>query len=433
MALIERLDRNGYLAYVVGGCVRDAIMGKEPHDWDVCTSATPRDVIACFPEHPCLEVGARFGTVVLVVGGEQFEITTFRSDGIYSDGRRPDKISYADSLEEYLSRRDFTMNAIAFHPKAGYIDPFGGRWDIDRQLVRCVGEPDMRFAEDGLRILRAVRFAATLGFDIAPDTQAGMLRNLAMLGKVSSERIRDELCKMLLGDPHKMDAYRDVLAYSIPELRPMFDFEQNNPHHYLGVWGHTIEAVSVVEPHVVLRLTMLFHDIGKPYCYTESEGVGHFYGHPDIGEEIASRVMHRLKFDNETIADVKALVKYHDTEVYASEKAARRWLNRLGEQQFRRLLAVKRADRLAHSPVNRQNRLNQVDEVEEILDRVIAEKQCFSLKDLNATGRDIIGLGVAPGPQIGRVLSALLGEVINGTLANERSCLLDRARELCSI
>ena len=430
--ILDALNHYGFEAFVVGGCVRDLLKGNTPHDWDICTSATPEEVIACFPDNPCLEVGVKFGTVVLLIDCEQFEITTYRSDGNYSDGRRPDDVAFSKSIEDDLSRRDFTMNAIAYCVETGIIDPFDGMADIERSLIRCVGEPDRRFTEDGLRVLRAVRLSATLGFDIEPETEKSIYRHLHMLDKVSNERIRDELCKMLLGDVSAMDKYREVVAYIIPEMRHMFDFEQNNPYHYLGVWGHTVEAIKAIIPEETLRLAMLMHDIGKPFCYSEVDGIGHFYGHSKISEEMASRILHRMKFDNKTISAVKTLVKYHDTEIHATEKAVKRWMNRLGEKMFRNLLAVKRADRMAHSPANRDSRIKEIDDILEVAEAVIDAQQCFNLKNLAVNGRDIIAAGAVQGKLIGETLHILLNAVIDGELPNDKDVLLGKVREIIS-
>lgn len=426
--ILQGLNDAGYEAYLVGGCVRDLIRGVAPHDWDICTSALPEQVEACFPEHHIIETGLKHGTVTIVDSGEPYEVTTYRTDGVYSDGRRPDKVQFVSNLTEDLSRRDFTINAIAMDAAGELQDPFSGAADIASGIVKCVGDPNKRFQEDGLRVMRALRFASVFGFSIEERTANSIHKNRNMLSCVAAERINAELGKLLVGNGvgYILRQYVDVLCEFWPELGTMVGMEQHNPWHCYDVWNHTVVTVESAQNSVVIRLAMLLHDIGKPKCFSlDDNGVGHFYGHPAISAELSANMLRRLKFDNDTSKQVVELVANHDAELMPRGKIIRRWLNKLGEERFAQLLEVKRADNLGQSQDLVQERLEQLDEIKSKADEVIAQGQCFSLRDLAVDGRDVMAAGVKPGPDVGAALNTLMDRVIDGELPNEREVLLN--------
>jgi len=427
--IINTLEEHGFEAYAVGGCVRDAVLGKEPKDWDICTGALPGQTAECFGDQRIFETGLKHGTISLLLGGEIYEITTFRIDGIYKDNRRPESVQFVSDLHNDLARRDFTINAMAYHPAKGIIDPFGGIDDINNQLIRCVGDAEKRFDEDALRIMRALRFASELGFAIESHTAEAILGKKNLLHNIASERIREELNRLLIGDNalNVLTEYVQIIVTIIPEISALIGFEQNNPYHNLDVWGHTVKSVINAPADKIIRLTMLLHDIGKPLCYTFENEKGHFHGHQEVGTEMARKIMRRLKYDNHTVHAVTTLITYHDAEIPPRAKTIRRWLNRIGEERLRQLLLVKRADAYAHSEQFLKPRLDTLDTMTGILDEIIAQNQCFSLKDLAIDGRDLIAVGIAEGADIGRVLGVLLDMVIDGKIENEREVLLREA------
>ena len=432
-SVLLRLNACGFEAYVVGGCVRDALLGCEPSDWDVCTAATPERVAEIFADFHVIPTGLKHGTVTVVIDGMTVEITTFRIDGDYADGRRPTAVEFARSITEDLRRRDFTINAIAADINECLIDPFGGREDIKRGIIRCVGEADKRFGEDYLRILRALRFAAVLGFDIDADTSRSINAHKTSVAGISAERICSELCKLVVGEKAAeiLREYRAVFAEVIPELAAMFDLEQRNPWHIFDVWEHTVASVACAPQDVIIRMTMLLHDIGKPLCFTRGEdGIGHFCGHNAISARLADDILKRLRFDNETRNLIVQLVKYHDYPAAVKRRVVRRILNLVGVEQAHRLLTVKRADALAQNPQMTAERLREIAELEVLLCTVIDERQCFTARDLAVNGRDLMELGVPPGPRLGVVLKKLLDAVIDGKLENEADVLKHAAREM---
>lgn len=432
--ILNGLNQNGYEAYLVGGCVRDLLRGVSPHDWDICTSARPEQVEESFAGSHIIETGLKHGTVTIIQNGEGYEVTTYRVDGDYSDGRRPDSVKFVSNLVEDLARRDFTMNAIAMDSDGVIQDPFGGCADIASGTVRCVGDPVQRFQEDGLRVLRALRFASAFGFRIADETSHAIHSCKSMLEHVAAERINTELCKLLLGcgAGETLRSYVGVLAVFWPELMVMVGFEQHNPWHCYDVWEHTVKAVESAPEDTVLRLTMLLHDIGKPGCFTVDEnGVGHFYGHPVKSAELADEMLSRLKFDNSTRRQVVNLVSLHDAELMPRSKIIRRWLNKVGEERFFQLLGVKRADNMAQRQDMVQARILELDAIRDTTKWILAEQQCFTLKDLAVDGRDIIACGIAPGPEVGAALNRLMDKVIDGELTNDRQALLDDLMNDC--
>lgn len=425
--ILQTLTGAGYEAYLVGGCVRDLLRGAAPHDWDICTSARPEETEACFAGHRMLEAGRKHGTVTVLEDGQPYEITTYRTEGPYSDSRRPDFVEFVSSLEADLARRDFTMNAIAMGADGSLRDPFGGADDINAGVIRCVGEPARRFQEDGLRVMRALRFGAVLGYKIEETTARAIHDNRAALKHVAAERINAELCQLLVGGGAG-DILRqcpDVLCEFWPELGPLVTLEQHTPWHCWGGWEHTIHAVEAAPPDLTLRLTMLLHDIGKPSCKsTDERGIDHFYGHPAVSVTLADQMLRALKFNHKLRQQVITLVEYHDVPISCQEKAIRRRLNRLGTETFFQLLEVKRADGMGQAFELVRDRLAELEEIKAKAKEIVAQGQCFSLKDLAVNGRDVIAAGVAPGPEVGQVLDRLLEQVVSGEASNERDALL---------
>ena len=425
--ILQTLNGAGHEAYLVGGCVRDLLRGVAPHDWDICTSACPEETERRFAGQRIIETGLKHGTVTVLAEGEPYEITTYRTEGPYSDRRRPDYVRFVPNLAEDLARRDFTMNAVAMDLAGNLRDPFGGAQDIKRGLIRCVGEPDLRFQEDGLRVMRALRFAACFGCEIERRTARAVHENRAMLDRVAAERINAELCKLLVGKNagDVLRQYPDVFCQFWPELGPLVTLEQNNPWHCWGGWEHTIHAVEGAPTDVTLRLAMLLHDIGKPACKsTDENGIDHFYSHPAVSAQLAEQMLRALKFDNKTRERVVLLVERHDAQLPPRSQVIRRWLNRLGPEAFFQLLEVKRADNMGQAPEKVQDRLAELDEIKAKAEQILAERQCLTLKDLAVDGRDVIAVGVEPGPKVGQVLDGLLAQVLSGEAPNEREALL---------
>ena len=432
--LIHTLQNNGHSAYIVGGCVRDSILGRTPHDYDICTSATPSEMLEIFKDKKIIETGLQHGTVTVVMNGEPYEITTYRIDGIYSDNRRPDTVTFTDKLVDDLRRRDFTINAMAYNDEEGLIDPFNGMEDIKYKKISCVGCAEDRFGEDALRILRAIRFAAQLEFTIMPGTDLEIHKQYKNLENISIERINSEFCKIASSDDFCVELllYKDVFSLFIPELKDMFDFPQNNPWHIWDVFGHTIHAVEYCDSDdLVVRLAVFFHDFGKPHSYQDGEdGIRHFKGHGKVSSDMTDSIMKRLRFDNETRNNVVELVYYHDATFEVGKKYVKRWLNKIGEKQFRRLLQVKKADNKAQNLELSSDRIKELSEIEALIDEVLQEDECFSLKDLAVNGNDLIGVGYKSGKELGNTLNKLLQLVIDGDCPNEKEKLLQEAESL---
>ena len=425
--ILQTLNSAGHEAYLVGGCVRDLLRSVEPHDWDICTSALPEETEQCFAGQQVIETGLKHGTVTVLEGGEPYEITTYRTEGPYSDSRRPDFVRFVPNLEEDLARRDFTMNAIAMDLQGNLRDPFGGVDDIKAGLIRCVGEPDQRFQEDGLRVMRALRFAAVFGYEIEEQTAQAVHENRTMLDRVAAERINAELCKLLVGKGAGsiLRQYPDVFCQFWPQLGPLVTLEQNTPWHCWGGWEHTIHALEAAPADVTLRLTMLLHDIGKPACKsTDEQGIDHFYGHPAVSARLADEMLRALKFDNKTRERVVLLVERHDVQLPPRGQVIRRWLSRLGPEAFFQLLEGKRADNMGQAPEKVRDRLAELDEIRAKAEQILADRQCLTLKDLAVDGRDVIAAGIEPGPEVGRVLEGLLERMLSGEIPNERETLM---------
>lgn len=430
--VLKVLKDSGFEAYVVGGCVRDTFLGTEPKDWDITTSASPAEVKELFQKYGQIDTGLKHGTVMVVINKEMVEITTFRIDGDYSDGRRPDQVSFTSNVVEDLSRRDFTINACAASESL-LIDPFHGQEDAKNHLIRCVGEPDLRFQEDSLRILRGIRFSSVLGFKVEEKTREAMLANNYLLKNVSQERITTEFCKTLLGTNVKsaLSEFKAIIAYLIPEIEPTIGFQQNNPYHSYDVYEHSILATEMIEPDIILRSCAFFHDIGKPSCYSIDEnGIGHFYGHADISSQMTSLILTRMKYPASNIQRITELIKYHDVDIAASTKGIKRFLNKIGKGQFRKLLSLKKADILAQNPQMRNSRIEKINLIEDILNDVIRQNACTALSDLAISGKDLLELGVPQGKYIGEILNQLLNFVIEEEIENSRADLLNKAKVL---
>lgn len=430
--IIHTLQKYGHSAYVVGGCVRDSIIGRPIHDWDICTSATPSEMLEIFKDKRIIETGLRHGTITIIINGESYEVTTFRIDGIYSDNRRPDSVTFTDKLVEDLKRRDFTINAMAYNDEEGLIDPFNGLQDIEGAKIRCVGFAKDRFKEDALRIIRAIRFAAQLDFAIMPDTDWEIHQQRENLKNISVERISNEFCKIASSDTFcvQLVLYDDVFSVFIPELKDMFDFPQNNPWHIYNVFDHTVHAIEHCESDdLIVRLAVFFHDFGKPHSYQDGEdGIRHFKHHAKVSASYTDYIMSKLRFDNATRMRVVELVRYHDATFEIGAKYIRRWLHKLGEEQFRRLLELKRADSSAQNLVLSQKEIEKINAIEELLEEVLKDDVCFSMKDLEVNGFDLMRIGYEPGIKLGMTLSNLLNGVIDGEIENRKDYLLEIAK-----
>lgn len=437
--IIHTLQNNGYEAFLVGGCVRDSILGRSIHDYDITTSATPDEMMEVFKDKRIIETGLQHGTITILIDGEGYECTTYRIDGNYSDSRRPDSVTFTRSLKEDLKRRDFTINAMAYNDEVGLVDPFNGMEDIEHYKIRCVGRAEDRFSEDALRILRAIRFASQLGFVVDSDVSLNIHKMYKNLENISIERINSEFCKSALSSEFyiQIGLFREVFSLFIPEIKDMFGFQQNNPYHIYDVWNHTVRAVQAYEcdcepdlnsRDLITSLAVFFHDIGKPHCYQDSEdGIRHFKGHGRVSADMTDKIMKRLRFDNDTREKVVELVYYHDATFEVGKKYIKRWLNKIGEEQFRRLLNVRRADIKAQADINQETRLQKIDNIGYILEEVLQDDECFSLKDLAVNGKDLITIGYKPGKEIGDVLNNLLDSVISGEYINEKEKLLEIA------
>ncbi len=426
--IITTLQEHGYEAYAVGGCVRDSVLGREPQDWDITTSAMPEETKALFRK--TFDTGIEHGTVTVLMGDEGFEVTTYRIDGKYEDARHPKEVSFTRNLKEDLRRRDFTINAMAYNEKDGLVDIFGGVADLEAEVLRCVGDAEERFGEDALRILRGIRFAAQLGFRLEEDTRRGMRKLAPELVKISAERIQAELVKLLVSDMPEMlkEAYElGITGIVLPEFDRIMETEQETPHHIYSVGEHTLHAMKNIRADKALRLTMLLHDMGKPALKTvDADGVAHFKKHADESCAIAGKVLRRLKFDNDTLYKVSKLVCYHDYRMPAAARNVRRAMHKIGEDLFPLYMEVRRADVLAQSDYLREEKIRNLDEIEELYHGICLAKQCVSLKDLAVTGRDLIGAGMSPGKEIGEKLKELLELVIEDPELNTKDELLRR-------
>lgn len=427
--LLDSLEAAGFQAWAVGGCVRDSLLGLPPHDWDLCTDARPDQVESVFQTRRLIRAGARHGTIAVGTDLGPVEITTFRTEGDYQDHRRPGWVHFERDVEADLGRRDFTVNAMAYSPLRGLKDPCGGRADLAQRVLRAVGQPRARFQEDGLRILRGVRFAARFGLTPEPETLAAMADLAPLLRDQARERVFAELCGLLpWARAQDLITFAPVLVQALPVLAPCLGFVQHNPHHAYDVYGHTARTVEAVPRTMALRWAALLHDVGKPDCFTlDRGGVGHFYGHARRSAELARQCLEGLRAPKALTAQVCTLVEYHGVCWRWEEKTVRRLLLRLGEPTLRELLDLDRADDQSKGTPAHPAVFGQFAKT---LDRVLAERPCLSQKDLAVGGRELLALGFSPGPALGRALATLLELVGDGSLPNEPQALLERARAL---
>lgn len=432
LQILNEIEEYGERGYVVGGCVRDSLLGKKPHDWDISSPVPAQKLIKYFKKkgYKTIPAGMKHGTIAVILNGNKFEITTFRKDGEYSDGRHPDSVEWTDDLKEDLMRRDFTINAMAYHPDEGLIDLYGGLEDLENKIIRCVGNADERIKEDSLRIMRAIRFSAKYGYNIHRKTVEAIHKNCRLLNSISNERIISEL-NLILKSRYNLrtifSGFSDVLGVIIPPIKSMFYFKQNNPYHIYDAYSHTLHTLDYVRTcDLITSLAALFHDIGKPYCYQDGEdGVRHFKGHAKVSAEITDREMRRLRYDNDTREKVVELVKYHDATLVPEKKNIKRWLNKIGDEQFRRLIELQYADAYAHDNIAVIEKVPILAEVENLLKKVLDEKECFSIKNLAVNGKDIMDtLHIGQCKEIGSYLNKLLDLVMEGSLQNNREDLL---------
>ena len=431
---IEILEKNGHSAYVVGGAVRDAVMGKPANDWDITTSALPEETISAFKDFRVIETGLKHGTVTVMIEKTPIEITTYRIEYGYSDNRHPDRVDFTDRVEDDLSRRDFTVNAIAYSPQRGFADPFEGKKDIEKKIIRCVGEADRRFGEDALRILRALRFSSVLGFEIESETADSIRRNYTLLKNISVERIFVELSKLICGvDAGRiLREYEEVFFFILPEIKSMKNCTQNHERHIFDVWGHTIKAVENVRPIPGLRFAILLHDSGKPQCKTTDEnGTDHFYNHAKVSRKIAESVFTRLKTSTAFKNRVCDLVEYHDfLPDKISKKTYKKYIAKLGYGTVKDLFEIRKADISAQNPKFFDEEIIRNGYGLKILEEIESEDKCFKVTDLAISGRDITALGVKPSPETGKILEKLLDEVMDEEIENTREALIERAMRL---
>lgn len=432
--IIGVLQEAGFEAYAVGGCIRDSLLGRTPNDWDITTSAKPMEVKALFSY--TIDTGIQHGTVTILLDREGFEVTTYRIDGEYEDGRHPKEVSFTGSLEEDLKRRDFTINALAYNETAGLIDIFEGQKDLKDGIIRCVGNAEERFTEDALRMLRAIRFSAQLGYRIEENTLAAIHKLAGNLEKISAERIQTELLKLMVS-PHPdylRTAYEcGVTKVFFPEFDLAMETPQNHPHHCYNVGEHILHSLLEVPADKVLRLTMLLHDIAKPQCLTVDEkGITHFHGHEEMGAEMSRVILRRLRMDNDTTDKVCRLVRFHDygNGVAPDRRIVRRAVNKIGEDLFDDFILVKKADLLAQSMYLREEKLSNLAAWDACYREIREAEECVSLRTLAVNGKDLIAAGLQPGRELGNILKQLLDEVLETPEKNEKDYLISRAKEL---
>lgn len=430
--IIELLNGRGHEAYAVGGAVRDTILGRDPEDWDITTSALPEEIKSIF--NRTVDTGIEHGTVTVLMRGKSFEVTTYRIDGEYLDSRHPKDIEFTGNLSEDLLRRDFTINAMAYNERDGLVDEYGGKEDLEEGIIRCVGDPTKRFEEDALRMLRAVRFSAQLGFTIHQDTKEAIVKLAPTIKNISSERIRDELLKLIesANPGYIKELYNlGLTKYILPEFDEMMVCEQNSKHHMYNVGEHTIHAMENIAGDRILRLTMLLHDMGKPSTKsTDEEGHNHFYNHQVIGAEMANRILRDLKMDNDTRKKVVKLVRYHDERPVLKEKKVRKCIVEIGTDAFPDIFAVKRADTLAQSTYKREEKLKYIEDFEALYNDIVEKGQCLRISDMKISGKDIIKMGVGEGPVIGDILQELFEDVLNDPSHNNEAYLREKATSL---
>jgi len=431
--IICTLINNGYEAYVVGGCVRDSLLNKTPKDWDITTKAKPEEVIKSFDK--VVLTGLKHGTVTVIVNKNGYEVTTYRTDGEYEDNRHPKEVQFVNNLKEDLARRDFTINAMAYNEKDGLVDCFSGIQDLNDKIIKTVGEPKKRFNEDGLRMLRAIRFSAQLNFEIDESVLYTIKELKDNIENISKERIREEFNKILISNPKKIEILKEceILEYIIPVISSVYNFNQNNPYHIYDLYNHIIVATEAMEPIIHLRLTMLLHDLGKIKTKTTDEnGISHYYAHAKESVEMARNILKDLRYDNDTINKVLTLIQYHDC-ILKSKLSVKKMLNKIGENGLRDLIKVQKADIQAQNPVYAEERLLRLITVQNELNLILAQNECFKSKDLKINGEDLIIIGFNKGKKIGEVLKYLLDLVIEDPGLNRREELIKLAKEKLNI
>ncbi|WP_027627051.1 CCA tRNA nucleotidyltransferase [Ruminiclostridium cellobioparum] len=430
--IINKLNEKGFEAFIVGGCVRDSVLGKDPHDWDITTSALPADVKETFGR--TYDAGIKHGTVSVAVEDEIFEVTTYRVDGKYSDSRRPDNVSFTASLKEDLARRDFTVNAMAYNYQTGLVDYFEGLQDIKNRQIKAVGNAGARFQEDALRMLRAIRFSAQLGFEIEKNTFDAISGNSGLIKNISRERIREEVDKLLTSqNPSCFNKlyHSGLLEHILPEFVACYHTEQNNPYHIYNVAEHIIRTVESIPKSSILRWTMLLHDIGKPLSRTtDDQGIDHFYGHQEVSVRMADSILNNLRLDKLSIKKILTLVRYHDVDIFDTGKSIRKVLNKVGEDLFLSLLEVQRADAMGQNPVYLDKRLVKLDNIKRIYKEIKDKGQCLSLSDMAVNGDDLISLGMEPGRKVGEMLGYLFDRVLENPELNDKEKLIELAKQL---
>ena len=429
--ILNILNKNGHEAFVVGGCVRDSLLNKKPNDWDITTSAEPEEVKKCFKE-PIFDTGLKHGTVSLLINKEIFEITTYRMDGEYKDGRHPENVNFTKSLAKDLERRDFTINAMAYNHIDGLIDLFNGKNDLDNKIIKAVGDPIKRFNEDGLRMMRAIRFAAQLGYKLDKKTYNAIKECSNLITKISAERIENELSKILTSNfPEKIIDLYDlgITNYIMPEFNSIMECEQNNKWHYANVGNHTIDALKNIKNDKILRWAALLHDIGKPESKsTDERGFDHFHGHPKVSVDISKNILKRLKFSNKEKERILSLVELHDS-YKVSKSTVKKWIAKYGDSFVDDLIELQKADSKAHVEAAYEIKFKLIDQLLKYKNEIIEENSAVSLKDLEINGHDLINIGYNPGKNIGIILNKILEEVISERLSNNKEELIKYVNE----
>ena len=427
---IQSLEAAGYQAYVVGGCVRDFLLGLAPADFDLCTDAKPHEICQVFSGHQLLHHGEKHGTIGVVLDGQVYEITTFRTEGGYEDGRHPNWVCFVSNVEADLARRDFTINAMAYNPKTGLADPFGGQQDLNAHILRAVGDPEVRFQEDALRILRGARFSARFGLTPDSHTATAMEQLAPLMDQLARERVFEELCKLLLSaTAQDLLTFSPVLSQAIPELKPCIGFQQHTPHHRYDIFTHTAYVVEAVPQELVLRWAALLHDIGKPDVFTmDAHGQGHFKGHAKISQEMAESILLRLKAPTVLRQQVCELIGQHMTKLEPDKKLLRRRLGKLGQTCIEQLLQLQEAD-MGSKGTGKPEDFLQFAQIRSLISELLEESACFSIKDLAINGHDLLQAGFAAGPEIGKCLTRLLQLVQDEEIANLKDSLLQAARQ----
>lgn len=430
--IIDRLKQNGIEGYAVGGCVRDFLLGNAPKDYDIAAGASPERLVEIFADHRTINTGLKHGTLTVIKNHTPYEITAFRIDGNYTDSRHPDRVTFCSDITSDLSRRDFTINAMAYSPDKGLIDPFGGREDLEKGILRAVGDPILRFREDALRIMRLLRFAARYGFTVERATADAATELCSRLQLIAKERIFAELRELLLCDfvGDTLYNFSKVIFTVIPELSDTYEFPQNTPYHKYDVWRHICHSVNSAEKILPVRLTMLLHDIAKPECATVEDGISHFKGHAAKGAKCADGILSRLRCDNALREQVVRLTEHHDDRIKTDRISVKRQLKRLGGEDFFLLMKCQAADAAAKSDYHRKKQSEDVAKLTSIAQDIISKGECFNLRALAVNGNDIKALGITDGKKIGQILDRLLDSVIEKKAENKKAPLIKLAKDI---